>query len=109
LDPPSILRGDLLDKVAPLADQAPSDATLVLFHSAVMPYLPSEDRQRFVKSAVSVPGVWVSFEGRGVLPEIDGKLPKNALEENAFVLARDGEPVAVADPHGRWLRWLHRL
>jgi hypothetical protein len=27
-------------------------------------------------------------------------------DSRAFVLARDGEPVALGSPHGRWVRWL---
>ncbi len=80
----------------------------MLFHSAVMPFLRPEDRPRFVELVSSLPRVWVSFEGRGVLPEIDARLPPSASDEDAFVMARDREPVALASPHGRWLRWLER-
>ena len=103
-----MLAGDILGTIEPLAESAPADATLVLFHSAVMPYLRPQDRTRFVERISSLSTVWVSFEGRGVLPEIDARLPTSASDEDAFVLARDGEPLALADPHGCWLRWLER-
>src|SRR5919198_788009 len=104
VDLPPVLTGDILDAMTPLAESAPADATLVLFHSAVMPYLRPEDRTRFVELASSLPNVWVSFEGRGALPEIDARLAASGSDEDAFVLARDGEPLALASPHGRWLR-----
>jgi hypothetical protein len=106
VDPPPVLAGDILDTIVPLAEDTPADANLVIMHSAVMPYLRPEDRARLVELVSSMPGVWVSFEGRGALPEIDARLPAGASDEDAFVLARDGEPVALASPHGRWLRWL---
>ncbi|TMK23126.1 MAG: DUF2332 domain-containing protein [Actinobacteria bacterium] len=108
VDAPPVLAGDILGTIEPLAESAPADATLVLFHSAVMPYLRPQDRTRFVERISSLSTVWVSFEGRGVLPEIDARLPTSASDEDAFVLARDGEPLALADPHGCWLRWLER-
>lgn len=52
--------------------------------------------------------VWVSIEARGVLPEVDARLPESTSAENAFVLARDGQPVAIADQHGRSVHWLGR-
>ena len=38
-DPPLLVAGDLNAEVANLAAQAPDDATLVVFHSAVLAYL----------------------------------------------------------------------
>jgi hypothetical protein len=105
-DPPPVLSGNILDAITPLAESAPADTTLVLFHSAVMPYLSAEDRERFVQLASSLPSVWISFEGRGTLPNVEARLRASDSDEDAFVLARDGEPLALAIPHGRWLRWL---
>lgn len=107
MDPPSVESGDLLSQTARLAADAPAHATLVVFHSAVMPYLSSEDRAMFLEIVSALSSVWISFEGRGVMPEIDARLAQvQASEGPAFVLARDGEPVASASPHGRWVRWL---
>jgi hypothetical protein len=69
-DPPSVTAGDLLTETTRLAATAPADATLVVFHSAVMPYLSPEERTRFIDVVSQLPVVWVSFEGLGVLPEI---------------------------------------
>jgi hypothetical protein len=105
-DPPSVISGDLLSETTTLAASAPSDATLVVFHSAVMPYLSREDGARFIDVVSQLPAVWVSFEGLGVLPGICARLGVSERDERAFVLARDGQPMALASPHGRWMRWL---
>jgi hypothetical protein len=107
-DPPSVTAGDLLTETTRLAASAPPEATLVVFHSAVMPYLSAEERTSFIDVVSQLPAVWVSFEGLGVLPEIGARLGVSERDDRAFVLARDGEPVALASPHGRWVRWLAR-
>ena len=99
--------GDLLVDTAGLAARAPAGTQLVVLHSAVMPYLESAERSRFIQIVSGLPAVWISFEAWGVLPEIDARLPDSAApSQGDFVLARDGEPVALANPHGRWVRWL---
>jgi hypothetical protein len=105
-DPPSVVSGDLISETTRLAASAPPEATLVVFHSAVMPYLSPEDRARFIEIVSQLPAVWVSFEGLGVLPGIGARLGVSERDDRAFVLARDGQPIAVASPHGRWMRWL---
>jgi hypothetical protein len=106
MNPPSVVSGDLLTETTRLAASAPADATLVVFHSAVMPYLSPEDRTRFIEIVSQLPAVWVSFEGRGVLPGIGARLGVSERDDRAFVLARDGQPMALASPHGRWMHWL---
>lgn len=103
---PSVVSGDLLSETTRLAASAPADATLVVFHSAVMPYLSPEDRTRFIDVVSQLPAVWLSFEGLGVLPGIGARLGVSERDDRAFVLARDGQPMALASPHGRWMRWL---
>lgn len=73
MDPPSVESGDLLNETARLAATAPADATLVVFHSAVMPYLSPEDRTRFIEIVSGLSAIWISFEGRGVIQEIDAR------------------------------------
>jgi hypothetical protein len=107
--PPSVVSGDLLSETTRVAATTPSDATLVVFHSAVMPYLSSKDRTRFIETVSGLSATWISFEGVGVLPDIDARLMEQSEPDSrAFVLARDGEPVALASPHGRWVRWVAR-
>jgi hypothetical protein len=73
---------------------------LVVFHSAVLNYLLPERRGAFEQIVRNLDAVWVSNEGLGVLPEVDARLP-SGLDVKGFILARDGEPLALTEPHGR--------
>lgn len=44
-DPPTVVKGDLLTDLAPLMATAPKDATLVVFHTAVLAYVSSRARR----------------------------------------------------------------
>jgi hypothetical protein len=102
-DPPRLVRGDLVESLPALVEQAPRDATLVVFHSAVLAYLPSEDRTRFVDVVGGLPGHWISNEGPEVVASIEAPEPPS---DDPFLLALDGRPVAWAHGHGRALWWL---
>jgi hypothetical protein len=100
---PPVHRGDLLTDLPALARQAPADATLVVYHSAVLAYIAAPQRQQFADTVRGLGAVWLSNEGTGVLPGIS--VPPG--DEGSFVLVRDGTAaLASADPHGTWLRWL---
>ena len=75
-DPPLLVAGDLNDRLVALAAQAPSDATLVVFHSAVLAYLDAEARGRFraamARLAVDTGCHWLSNEGHTVILQADG-------------------------------------
>jgi hypothetical protein len=102
-DPPVVHRGDLLTDLPALAAQAPADATLVVYHSAVLAYVTPADRQRFASTVRALPAVWLSNEGPAILPGI----PLPAHQGAPFVLVRDGQtPLALTDGHGTWLQWL---
>jgi hypothetical protein len=102
-DPPVIHRGDLLTDLPALAAQAPAEATLVVYHSAVLAYVTPADRQRFAGIVRGLPGVWLSNEGPAILPGI----PVPAYTGAPFVLIQDGQiPLAFTDSHGTWLHWL---
>jgi hypothetical protein len=102
-DPPVIHRGDLLTDLPALAAQAPAEATLVVYHSAVLAYVTPADRQRFAGTVRGLPAVWLSNEGPAILPGIT--VP--AYAGAPFVLTRDGQiPLAFTDSHGTWLHWL---
>ncbi|GGK94375.1 hypothetical protein Ppa06_64830 [Planomonospora parontospora subsp. parontospora] len=105
-DPPHLVRGDLLTDLPALAARAPADATLVVFHSAVLAYVPPDTRTAFVELVRTLPGHWISNEGTGVLP---GLMPAAVVDADGpamFVLALDGRPVALTGPHGQEIRWL---
>ena len=107
-DPPVVHRGDLLTDLPALAARAPAGATLVVYHSAVLAYVAPGLRQRFADTVRGVADVWLSNEGPEVVPGLPGPgLPRPDDEDDPFVLARDGRtPLALADGHGTWLRWL---
>lgn len=107
---PAFVRGNVLDLLVPTAAQAPADATLVIYHTAVLMYLTDEERDQFVALVDQVRAahpatVWLSNEGRGVLPAVREKLPAGYDEGRRFILARDGEPLGMTDPHGRSAEW----
>jgi hypothetical protein len=105
LEPPRIVRANLLDALASVAAQAPADATLVVFHTAVTAYLSAAERQTFADRVSALRAVWISNEAPGVLADMP--LPEDEPVARArFVIARDREPVAFCDPHGRWVQWL---
>jgi hypothetical protein len=101
--PPPVYRGDLLTDLPALAAQAPAEATLVIFHSAVLAYVEPEDRERFAQTVCGLAAVWLSNEAPGVVPG----MPFTDFREATCVLGRDGRtPLAFTDGHGAWLHWL---
>jgi hypothetical protein len=109
-DPPRIVRGDLVSDLPALAAEAPRDATLVIFHTAVLAYVPGEGRQAFADTVAGLDATWLACEERRVLglvgrgPRIaQGPPPQHPLN---MALARDGRVVAWADGHGVAVRWL---
>lgn len=105
-DPPEIVAGDILEHLTALAASAPSDATLVVFHSAVLLYLDAAERRRFADLVAALPAavgrrvMWLSNETRGTLPEIDARVPLGVATDQRFVQTVDGLPVALAGQHG---------
>jgi hypothetical protein len=105
-EPPRIVRGDLRDALPALAAEAPADATLVVFHSAVLAYLDAEGRSAFVELVGTLPGHWISNEGAPVLPATAHLAGRPGAE--GFVVTVDGVPRAYADPHGRSVSGIRR-
>jgi hypothetical protein len=103
--PPIVHRGDLLRDLPALAATAPADATLVIFHSAVLAYVGAEDRDRFARTVAGFDAVWISNESPAVFPEIAAKLDREPPRDR-FLLAVDGVPVALTGPHGQSIDWL---
>ena len=103
-NPPLLVSGDLNERLAALAAAAPSDATLVVFHTAVLMYLDEAGRDAFVRQVAALPGHWLSVEGRSVVQGIRVRddVPN---ESSDLVLAVDGVQRAWAHPHGRALTW----
>lgn len=106
-DPPRLVAGDLTTSLRDLAAEAPRDATLVVFHSAVITYLEQSDRETFLDTVRSLPGHWVSNEGPRVFSFLPRPVPPSPDPETArFLLELDAEPIAWTGPHGQTLDWL---
>jgi hypothetical protein len=105
-DPPRIVPGDLLADLAACARQAPGDATLVVFHTAVLAYVAdAAAREAFGQAVRRLGAVWVSNEFPGVFPLIKQPLSHSG-PRGAFLLSVDGVPVAWTDSHGGWIEWI---
>jgi hypothetical protein len=102
-EPPLLVRGDLVDDLPALAARAPAAATLVVFHTSVMFYVPAARRETFVDVVRGLPGHWIANEGPDVLPY--DALPKPSSEALHNVLALDGTPLAWTRPHGQAIIW----
>jgi hypothetical protein len=102
-DPPWIVEGDLVERLPEVAADAPAGATLVIFHTAVLNYVPRPLRASFAE-LVSTTGHWLSQEAPGM---VDGM--RDLIEPVppfAYVLTRDREPVGFSGGHGGWVHWL---
>jgi hypothetical protein len=102
-DPPALYRGDLLTDVPDLVSQAPSGATVVVYHSAVLGYVGRAQRAEFAATIRELGVTWLSNEGPDVLPAVAAP----PAGDHGFVLVRDGaEAIAITDSHGTWVEWL---
>ncbi len=110
-DLPRIERGDLLERLPALLDEArhhQPDAEVVVFHSAVIAYLTAPDRVRFATMMAELVAAgrcrWVSNEGPRVLPDV---VPAGVMAPVGpyFVLGVDGRGVAFTHGHGATLDW----
>ena len=106
-DPPNLTSGDLLAALPAVAGNVPRDAHLVIFHSAVLAYVPESDRRRFVSLVGDLDATWISNEHPAVLPEIAASLQERPPLDR-FLLAVNGTPVASTGPHGQSINWLVR-
>jgi len=109
-DPPVIRRGNLLDELPGMVEEAAQHGTVVVFHSAVIAYLEPEDRIRFedLMRALLAEGRchWVSNEGKRVIPSITATGPAIPEDKQTFVLGLDARAVAHTHGHGRSMRWV---
>lgn len=103
---PRVVRGDLVERLEDVAAEAPNDATLVVFHTAVLVYLSDEQRERFRAKVGATHAEWLSNEGADVVPGL--RVPAvTPVTPSHFVLASNGRrAVAFCDGHGRWVQWL---
>jgi hypothetical protein len=102
--PPQLVSGDLLSETERLAASAPKDANLVIFHSAVLAYLPLELRNEFQTLVKDIGAHWVANESPRVLTDI--AVPKSKQNDGAFILSLNGRAIATTGPHGQFINWI---
>jgi hypothetical protein len=102
-DPPLLVRGDLVDDLPALAAQAPAEATLVVFHTAVLYQVSPERRAAFADVVRELPGHWIANESPRVLGH-EG-LPDPPWDSALHVLALNQKPIAWCRPHGQEMIW----
>jgi hypothetical protein len=102
-DPPTLVRGDLVDDLLSLAAAAPAGATLVVFHTSVLYQVPATRRAAFVRLVGELPGRWIAVEAPEVLRYEGLPPPPDGSRHN--VLALDGTPLAWTRGHGQAMAW----
>ena len=111
-NPPLLVAGDAVDDLAALVARAPAGTTPVVVTAGVLAYLSPVRREEFAREVGRLGVRWISNEGERVLPDLAERLAAiegtaaAASEPGRFIVALDGEPVAVAGPHGQWLRFV---
>lgn len=103
-DPPTLLAGDLVERLPAALALVPDGATPVVLHTAVLPYLAGDHRTAFVEQVRSLPVRWIAQEGAGMVPGTGKPYPGGWGPY--FVLSIDGRPLAHTAPHGGRVDWL---
>jgi hypothetical protein len=103
-EPPTLLTGDLVERLPDALALLPEGATPVVLHTALLPYVPAAARARFVDLVRGLPCRWVAQEGAGMVPGTGEPYPGGWGPY--FVLSLDGRPLARTAPHGGRIDWL---
>lgn len=103
-NPATMLRGDMVDRLPEAVGLVPEDCTAVVFHTAVLPYLPGRLRNAFVEQVRSLPVRWIAQEAAGMVPGTGEPYPGGWGPY--FVLSLDGRALAHTAPHGGRIDWL---
>jgi hypothetical protein len=105
---PRIEQGDLRgDRLERLCREAPSDATLVIFHTAVLAYVAERsEREFFGARAISLCDYWIANEAPRLLPAISSRVEAEGAP-GQYLLSVNGLPVAWTDPHGSAIDWIN--
>jgi hypothetical protein len=103
---PRIVEGDLRTDLRALAEQAPAHVTLVVYHTAVLAYVPDpNERGAFARTVADVGAIWVANESPERIPGIADEVFGGPVRHDAFLLCVNGQPIAWTDSHGTWLEW----
>jgi hypothetical protein len=105
LNPPQIRKGDAQTDVPEVVAAAPTGATLVVFHSALMPYLSPDARLTVADIVRTQHSVWIANEAPSMQPAA-AERARSSPKPGAFLLSKDEIPIAWTDPHGAWIEWI---
>ncbi len=109
-DPPLLVAGDLRTDLPDLLTEAARHGSVVVFHTAVLAYLPESEREAFQDRMTDLVARgtchWVSNEGLSVLPRITATAPGSPGPDTDFVMGVDGRAVAWTHGHGSAATWL---
>lgn len=96
-DPPQVVQGDLPDVLPEVLAGLPRDGLTLVFQTAVLGYLSSDERAR-VRATLERPGRDLVFVSAGSPREVE-----QAWGMRVFRPGREREFVGHADFHGAWL------
>lgn len=104
---PGVVKGDLLGEAfEALCSEAPKEATLVVFHTAVLAYVAAQpDRQAFAEKVTSAGAYWLCNEVPHIFPKLADRAGPPS-QAGRFLLSLNGSPVAWTDPHGAAMEWI---
>ena len=104
---PRVVAGSLTSDALPaLCREAPADATLVVFHTAVLGYVADQaERQNFADKVGSLCRYWISNEVPRVFPGIADHAGEPS-QAGRFLLSVNRTPIAWTDPHGAAIEWI---
>ena len=100
---PKITAGDAVAEIRAAvsrARRAAPKATVVIWSPAVLVYLSPEKRAEFAAYCRRAKVLWISLDGRAVLPGLSDASTAAGLDGD-YILTRDGIPIAEVDPLGR--------
>ena len=104
---PRVIKGNLnSDVLAALCREAPANATLVVFHTAVLAYvLDQKDRRAFADTVTSLCPYWICNESPRVMPDRSEGIDQPS-QAGWFLLSVNRKPVAWTEPHGAAIEWI---
>ena len=103
---PRIDSGDLVRDLPELLAQVPSDATVVVVHSATLSQVEPHQRDVFMTMPARHGAYRLGAEGPKTLPRFVHQVPEGIEINGRFLVSLNEEVLALAHPHGRTLAWL---
>jgi hypothetical protein len=108
-DPPDLQRDEDVDWLRALVwsgDRAREhlEAAIRVARRA-RPCLVCGDLRTDLAAVARLGATWIANESPRVLPDVAARASR-AFDDSRFLVSLDGEPVALAAPHGQMLEWI---